>query len=475
MRAVLHTGYAQPWARALGELPWALLPAGNRPLLEYWLELCVNLGISEARLVLGDGAEAVEAYAGNGARWGLEITYSFQRANRPPDAFLRRDPERWAQGLLYLRGAAFPTQAGAPHPAAPRPAGTFLHRGADATPLCLVSDDPAFLARLIQGAEDPAGDPPRPWNALGIEPLELRSVADYYGLNMRLAGGDITRYVTPGYCVSQGSYIGYNVVIPPSVSLQPPLLVGNDCRFGALSVIGPRAVIGHHVVVDERTALADCIVLDDTYIGRGIEIRGRIVSGPRMIAPEDGSRLESDDPWLLASASALFTFRDVLRAAGGWTLALALVMLQAVPFLLLRVRNRMRGAAARRQAVRGCRGQVFELADAGDCHGRAPQILCLDFFPRWLAVLRGQLWLCGDRPRRAAEEDAEDDRTQPYFPAAVCPADTRGEAPIPAAEAADQLLYARHRSLGGDLRMVWRLFRGRLRRELARRPETAGS
>lgn len=53
MRAVLHTGYPQPWVCAFGELPWALLPGRQPPVAGILAgTLRVNLGIAEARLVL---------------------------------------------------------------------------------------------------------------------------------------------------------------------------------------------------------------------------------------------------------------------------------------------------------------------------------------------------------------------------------------------------------------------------------------
>ncbi len=467
MNAVLHTGVSEPWVRKLGDLPWPLLPAGNRPLLEFWLELCVNLGIHEVRIVLGDGAEAIEAYAGDGARWGLAITYSFQPNGRPPDHFLRRNPAAWTSGLLYLRAAAFPTQTGERTANRSCPAGTFIRRDPNSEILCFLSDRPEFIEAFIRGDTLPSAAHDE-WPAQGLDPQGLHSVTDYYALNMRLASGEIARYVTPGYYVSNGSCIGYNVVIPPSTTLQPPLLVGNDCRFGTMSVVGPRAVIGNHVVVDDQTELSDCVVLDNSYLGRGLQVRGKIVSGRRMVEPADGAVLISEEPWLLSSVSPLFTVTDMTRAIGGWLIALTLVLIQTLPYLLLRIRNRMRRYPAVWQPVWGCRNAVFPLRHAGDCHGRAPQILCLDLFPRLLAVLRGRLWLCGHRPLQSPAEDAARAEIRQYFPAAICSADARDENPTPDTEAVDLLLYVRGRSLARDVRMLCRLFLCRLKRGLAR-------
>ena len=98
MKAVLQTGGAPAWVRDLGFETWTLAPVAGRPLLEYWLELCDLLRITEVRLVLSDGAQAVEDFAQDGARWGLKITYSFLDPDEDPDAFLTRSPELWTGG-----------------------------------------------------------------------------------------------------------------------------------------------------------------------------------------------------------------------------------------------------------------------------------------------------------------------------------------------------------------------------------------
>ena len=61
--------------------------------------------------MLSDGAQAVEAFAQDGARWGLKITYSFLDPDEDPDLFLKRSPELWTGGLFYLRAPLFPRRS----------------------------------------------------------------------------------------------------------------------------------------------------------------------------------------------------------------------------------------------------------------------------------------------------------------------------------------------------------------------------
>jgi glucose-1-phosphate thymidylyltransferase len=56
-----------------------LLPLAGKPVSEYALRALIELGIKDINIVLGDiGAEEVKSYYGNGSRWDVNISYTFQ-------------------------------------------------------------------------------------------------------------------------------------------------------------------------------------------------------------------------------------------------------------------------------------------------------------------------------------------------------------------------------------------------------------
>ena len=62
------------------------------------------------------GAAALEEAVGAGARWGVKLSYSFLREDREPLSFLRRTPDRWRDGLLFVATPMFPRRLGADKP-----------------------------------------------------------------------------------------------------------------------------------------------------------------------------------------------------------------------------------------------------------------------------------------------------------------------------------------------------------------------
>ena len=57
-----------------------LVPVANKPILFYGLEAVAAAGIREVGIVVGDTAAEIRAAVGDGARWGLRVTYLPQEA-----------------------------------------------------------------------------------------------------------------------------------------------------------------------------------------------------------------------------------------------------------------------------------------------------------------------------------------------------------------------------------------------------------
>ncbi|WP_045221595.1 sugar phosphate nucleotidyltransferase [Desulfonatronum thioautotrophicum] len=471
MKAVIHTGTPAAWAAPLGPTPWALLPFGNRPLLEYWLEWCVELGIREVRLVLDEGADRIEAYAGEGERWGLNIAYSFQRQGRDPAAFLRRAPQEWSgQGLLVVHGPVFPRKADAAadgQPSAQLLSGeVYQHRDRQGFG-CMLCTDRAFLERfLLDSAAAP--DESRPFTELGREMLPISSVALFHDLNMRLVSGEMERYLRPGYSPRDQAAIGFNVITPATATLTPPLVIGNNCRISPLTTIGPRAVLGSHVIVDRQTEITEAVILDGTFIGRGMEIRGKIVSGNMVVDPESGAAVAIPDPWMVGTVQRLPGPKELTHRLFSRTLAALIALTQTIPFAMLFGWLLTRGATFAVRPVRGRKGGTITLpvfSAPSEAEGPALRLfiaLGLDSYPQFLQAVAGRLWLCGHRPKAESSppdtlpaKESPDDMPVP-FPAVLSYADLRDDTGDPLMDRVEEHYYSHHRTMLEDLRILSR-------------------
>jgi len=442
---------------------------GNRPFLEYWFELSVDLGVSEVYLVLDEGAEQIETYAGDGSRWGLRLQYGFHRNDCTPLSFLQRNPEQWRDGLLFLSGPLFPRRLTDSRLLLPDVDGWYWHEETNGS-CCAMCRDAASLDALLAGAAAPART--RSFQELGLALTPMESVKNFFTLNLQLAGGEMSRYLAPGYGAADGSCVGYNVILPPSAEVAPSVILGNDCSIGRLASVGPCVVIGNHVRIDRQARLDHCVVLADTYVGQRVELREKIAAGNRLIDPEDGVVLELEDTWLLAQMPPAGTSWDAYRAAAGWAMALLILCVQLAPFAICYGVLRMRGRGRlERRRVYGRRRRIGWLRVFRPSDGARNSFLVrlfyalgLDLTPRLFGAVAGRWWLCGHEPLRAPEDQALRDELTAYFPGVFSYATARNnDAREPVVADMEARYYVRNRGVWEDLQILRNTLTGRLR------------
>jgi hypothetical protein len=462
MKAVFYTGETHAWAEALGDTPWPLLPVANRPLLDYWLETCAEQGIGHVQVILGEGADQVEAFAGGGDRWGVQIQYSFARANEQPLDYLKATTDRWHEGLLFIGGAFFLRRREAFRPAGFRMLEACRHDHNEGT-LFLYGQTGEEVKALLEGA--PGAE--RGLEQIHVQPYAVDGIPAYFELNMKMVEGEFSRYLTAGYSDADGSSVGYNVLTPPSAHLCPPVLIGNDCRFGAMTTIGAKAVVADHVIVDSHTELSSCLILRDTYIGRNLEIHRKIVSGKYLISPDDGTAIEVDDSWLVARNRPAMRTEDLVRYILLWFLALGVVLVQVVPFCMLYPLVRLtRIGAYEREVFHDPGTGYIKLPVFRKLENRRSSVYSLfraatlDRFPWLLLALCGRLFVCGQPPMRHPQDDEIVQQLPHYYPAVFSYTDYYKDND----RLVDSLWYAHSRSLFEDVKiliksLLYRFFR----------------
>jgi len=452
MKSIFHIGAPHSWVDAFGGIPWALLPIANRPLLDYWLECCAEQGIRHVHIAMGDGAEQIERFAGDGTRWGLRIQYGFARPNEQPLDYVRQIHEPTDDGLLFIGGPVFLRRRQA-----------FLSSGFQSLDACRFNhgDDTLFLfgktKKEVETLLEGGAGSKRGLEQIHIHPFPVDSVAAYHDLNMKMVRGEFARYLIAGYGTADGSSVGYNVLTPPSAFLRAPIIVGNDCRMGAMSTVGPNVVIGDHVIVDSRSELSNCVILQDTYIGQNLEIDRKIVSGNRLIDPTDGTVVEIDDSWVVARTRPEMRTSDLARYCILWFFALGLALVQVVPFCILYPLVRItRIGAFRKQLFHDPKIGYVKLPVFQKLENRRSAVYslfraaALDRFPWLLLALRGRLFVCGQPPMRHPEDDETITQLTHYYPAVFSYPDYNKDSD----RLVDSLWYAHARSLFEDTKIL---------------------
>ena len=96
-----------------------------------------------------------------------------------------------------------------------------------------------------------------------------------------------------------------------ATAIHPTALVDPGARLGSGVEIGPYAVIGPNCLLENDVRLEHSLVLRNTFLGRHLDVRSKIVEGGTLLDFLSGTRVELTDKFI---ASALAP--DPKRAPG---------------------------------------------------------------------------------------------------------------------------------------------------------------
>ena len=387
MKAILiATGENDQLQPLTAHMPSPMAPVANRPAMEYAVDMLIQAGVKHIVFCLYRFAGEIEAHFGDGLRWGVDFDYVLQR-------------EAWGSaGALKWAAEALP--GGITETCVVLPADALImldlqrslefHQAHGGIATVITHASPAngrtdpiwFVPSGPVRATTPKGallGRPAPGYATGayifepnvLEHIPARATFDCYAdlLPALLKNGEaVNAWMTRGYCirlsnliayhaaqaavvmsaaevngprllsrlVSVGVWVGRNTIVHPSAKLAPPILIGDDCDVRSDVELGPNAVIGNNVIIDERATVRDSVVLDSTYIGRRTNVEHRIAHKSLLIDPATSASAQVTDRFLLSevvaqTGGARKLIADRLIALAMW---IALAPLVAVIYLV---------------------------------------------------------------------------------------------------------------------------------------------
>lgn len=132
-------------------------------------------------------------------------------------------------------------------------------------------------------------------NAVGGRPVD--SLKAYFEANLSVLS-DPGGLVLPGYSSEDGVHMGMNVALKPDVEVSAPVLLGDNLLLERGVRVSGGVSIGEGAVIDRGTRLLRAVVFPGTYVGKNMEIAGKIVVGRRVIDPETGAFVDLSEAGL---------------------------------------------------------------------------------------------------------------------------------------------------------------------------------
>lgn len=307
--------------------PVYLLPFANKPAIEFALDYCFLSGIREVRILSDEESSVLRARYRGGEMQGLDISYGGLSPSNPLKNVLR-------QNMSFCRGSDVLVISGLFLPEYDKREPRMLTVGADEIKGCVYGD--GVTAWHLIGRER-LDDLPDDWNGFrDTDPVRgapVPGIREYYLHNVRLTGSDVEKYNLPGFSEGKNCFVGRNVRIAGSARVKPPVILGNGIRFGRGVHAGPGIIVGDNCVIDNGTTILNSVVLGNTYIGRNLEISGKICCGSRIIDPETEMCLDLSNE----SVASVMEPDEYAKCPLYQRLAaMLLLLLQTLPYALLR-------------------------------------------------------------------------------------------------------------------------------------------
>lgn len=307
--------------------PLYLLPFANKPAIEFALDFCFLSGIHEVRILSDEESSVLHGHYRTGEMNGLDISYGGMSSSNSLKVTLQKN-------MAFFRGSDVLILSGLFLPEYDKQEPSELSVDPGEMNGCTYGDGVASWYLI---GRDRLHDLPVDWSGFRDEsPVRgapVLGISDYFLQNMRLAGKDIEKYNLPGFREGKNSFVGRGVRIAGSARVKPPVILGNGILFGRGVYAGPNIIVGDNCVVDNGTAIRDTVVLSNTYIGRHLEINGKICCGNRIIDPESEVVLNIANESVISSMEPDEYGKCPLYQR---LIALLLLLLQTLPYVLLR-------------------------------------------------------------------------------------------------------------------------------------------
>lgn len=135
------------------------------------------------------------------------------------------------------------------------------------------------------------------WMRILPRGLVIRSVKAWHALNFIVLSHP-SEFTIPGYSSDKDIHIGRNVVIEHGTSVKPPVLLQNNTWFARNVQLDGEVIVDSGSYISEGARLAHTMVLQNTFIGPGLDLENKIVAGRRVIDAETGAWVDLEEKGL---------------------------------------------------------------------------------------------------------------------------------------------------------------------------------
>ncbi|ABV86748.1 sugar phosphate nucleotidyltransferase [Shewanella pealeana] len=290
----------------------ALLPISNKSIIEYTLEDLAEAGIERVKLVVSTQVSEIKVLVGNGERWGLEVEYFLSKQQEDISKIIPRLALDKTESILLARGdmlrspciknfVQFSQQMSQSFVIAKldeQNAGLMMLPAA-------VSYTEELNWPLCNDAEHTGNKHNIVTQVLHGDCFMLTTLDEYMRANQAMALRKVIGAEPKGrFCSSadeaNGFYVGAQTKTGQLRMQNAWGIIGDNTWIDESVNMQQSVIVGKNCLIDARSSLKNCIILDDSYVGQGLNVSNAIICNNMLLTPSTGGAIRLNDDSIIA-------------------------------------------------------------------------------------------------------------------------------------------------------------------------------
>lgn len=303
------------------ETPKPMVPVVNRPVLHHVLDNLLRHGVTEVVLNLHNHPDIVRGYCGDGSRWSLHVSYSYEKklmgtagsikkaekffrggsilvmsgdglSDVDLSAFYRFHKKRRSLATMVLKavdvrfeyGVTMTDRTGRITGFMEKPSWGEIFSNKVNTGIYLF--EPEIFQYIPKNRPYDFGHELWPkllkmkkrifaWETSSYW-CDVGNLSEYRKSQLDVLDGKV-RINIPGREVRKGVWIEEGCTIHPKAALKSPCLIGKGCVIGEKAQIGPYTVVGDRANIASKAVLKNCILFDNVTVGKNVHLSNCIL------------------------------------------------------------------------------------------------------------------------------------------------------------------------------------------------------
>ncbi|BBM86900.1 NDP-sugar synthase [Candidatus Uabimicrobium amorphum] len=338
MRAVIIApGHSDNMSLINEYYPTGMIPFLGKPFLQHIVEFIISLEIKKIDFILTHLPQKVESFFGNGERWGCDFTFHLAKSTDRAYEMLNVIDFADEQATLIAHEAFLPLIE-------QQKSQVYFTKENDKLFWCgwawVPTDQIDTVTSLRERSEITEEN-----DCEITQYLTINSYSNLLASIRKVLNKDFDKLLLTAKEVEPGVWLSRNVLLPSTTAIQPPVYIGENCRFAQNIKINGNVVIEEGCIIEDKSTLENAVIFPKSYVGESLDLKNVVIDKNRLINIEFGAEIEVVDDFILGNLNDN-VLKNIAMSIFSRTLAMTLfiVFMPLFLFTIISLKLLRRGA-----------------------------------------------------------------------------------------------------------------------------------